>query len=93
MATPGFNCRDSDDKDNQVFSVSILMLPKLLICHDSLGLGLGFAKSQLGFLTEIEKYKFWCCKGFRIVIRKEGHDRDRMVVGFTTTYAISAYHH
>jgi hypothetical protein len=22
-----------------------------------------------------------------------GHDRDRMVVGFTTTCAISAYHH
>jgi hypothetical protein len=21
------------------------------------------------------------------------HDRDRMVVGFTTTYAIGAYHH
>jgi len=24
---------------------------------------------------------------------RHGHGRDRMVVGFTTTYAISAYHH
>jgi len=24
---------------------------------------------------------------------RRGRDRDRMVVGFTTTYVISAYHH
>ena len=24
---------------------------------------------------------------------RRGHDLDRMVVGFTTTYAISTYHH
>jgi len=26
-------------------------------------------------------------------LRRDGRDRDRMVVGFTTTCAISAYHH
>jgi len=31
------------------------------------------------------RYFFLTCRGRR--------DRDRMVVGFTTTYAISAYHH
>ena len=31
------------------------------------------------------KTKFMCNRGHR--------GRDRMVVGFTTTYAISAYHH
>jgi len=28
-----------------------------------------------------------------IYIKKLGRDRDRMVVGFTATYAISVYHH
>jgi hypothetical protein len=32
----------------------------------------------------------WCYKETSIAIRR---GRDRMVVGFTTTYAISAYHH
>ena len=89
MATLGFNSRGSVDGEDQVVSLSMAMLIKLFICHDSLSLG--FAKSLLGFLTEIEKYTFWCCKNFKIVIRKEG--RDRMIVGFTITYAISVYHH
>ena len=29
----------------------------------------------------------------KIAILSYGHGRDRMVVGFTTTYAISAYYH
>jgi len=28
-----------------------------------------------------------------ILLSRDLRDRDRMVVGFTTTYAISAYHH
>jgi hypothetical protein len=28
-----------------------------------------------------------------IKLTRDHHGRDRMVVGFTTTYAISAYHH
>jgi len=31
--------------------------------------------------------------GWQIRIRKDCRGRHRMVVGFTTTYAISAYHH
>jgi len=30
---------------------------------------------------------------FPIVIKRGRHGRDCMVVGFLTTYAISAYHH
>jgi hypothetical protein len=36
----------------------------------------------LHFDYEINSKYIWACRG-----------RDRMVIGFTTTYAISAYHH
>ena len=29
----------------------------------------------------------------KLPINLRGRDRDRMVVGFTTTYVVSAYHH
>jgi hypothetical protein len=40
----------------------------------------------------------WCLTPFSTVFQiKSGHsiliDRDRMVIGFTTVYAIGAYHH
>jgi hypothetical protein len=37
----------------------------------------------------------YICKGdtSSILLWRGRHGRDRMVVGFTTTYAISAYHH
>jgi hypothetical protein len=33
-----------------------------------------------------------CSSSYDLIKNKQG-SRDRMVVGFTTTYAISAYHH
>jgi hypothetical protein len=39
------------------------------------------------YLAFVKQWWFLPMRGCR------GHDRDGMVVGFTTTYAISAYHH
>ena len=39
-------------------------------------------------------FKYWQQNGSAYLLLLRGRrDRDRMVVGFTTTYAISAYHH
>ena len=35
-------------------------------------------------------YRQYICTGIHVQLQGR---RDRMVVGFTTTYAISAYHH
>ena len=50
---------------------------------------------------EVKKNCFWCNigminykeRGIRLFEGWGCHGRDHMVVGFTTTYAISAYHH
>jgi hypothetical protein len=58
--------------------------------------------SQTSFVTkqvqvrERKQYLIICCNTKRCVVRifKRGsRGRDRMVVGFTTTYTIGAYHH
>jgi len=44
-----------------------------------------------GFLLMVMKtYEFW---GFLFAIYTLPFDRDRMVVGFPTAYAMSDYHH
>jgi hypothetical protein len=46
-------------------------------------------KQKLFFST-----KYWlCCGTLKLDQQKGVHGRDRMVIGFTTTYAICAYHH
>ena len=53
------------------------------------------------FLNAIPTFeRVWGIQGGKVIVfwpqtkhSWGGHGRDRMVVGFTTTYAISAYHH
>ena len=59
-----------------------LMLPKTHSFHDI-------------FTLNIKTLRKWLFTMKTMLLRqwRDHHDRDCMVVGFTTTYAISAYHH
>jgi hypothetical protein len=68
------------------FDVDIMLWPVTTIVHILL------KQLQVVFIIAQLKFKQQVLYGSLDSIRGH-HDRDHMVVGFTTTYTISAYHH
>jgi hypothetical protein len=50
-------------------------------------------KSFYNIITMFDIHKYALCHKAQTFFFRGCPGRDRMVVGFTTTYAISAYHH